>query len=246
MLGNLLGGSSGGGADKAIREQRKDNRYREGVIREMLGMANDATNKHLDYGDAYRTRVTNDALAHYGGSIVPSMDYFQRGNVGAQEILAIAPQQYQNALFGQPIDYSGLQTQQYALPDPATFQMSLPTVNPNAAQPQQSHTYQQPNQAPAVPLNTAMQAAQFAGGGSGTGQPGGGQAANWAALAAAIQQANKKNFPSDGLSPAGQVHTYAQLGENMWNNGVKKPAEAFAGAVDRGVASLADFLGGLR
>jgi len=229
------------GGDDALKAQEADNKRRWKWIEEQTGLAIEDLERLYNLGDAYRNRVTNDTLAYMSGHIIPQMDYFQQGNVDAQRLWAAAPQQYQNALFGHPVDYSAFQVRQYDLPEPGTFDTSLPTYS-DKPQPQQS-PYQAPNQYPASGGRQGgginpMQAGDMALSQTSYTGPSLGQ---WAALATAIKGADKANWPSDGLSPSGQVHTYAQLGENLWNNGIKKPVKA----IDKGVSSIADWLGGL-
>ena len=53
----------------------------------------------------------------------------QGGNMSAQQTLLAGLPQFQNALFGQPVDFNALQASQQQAPPPEFFQQQLPQFN---------------------------------------------------------------------------------------------------------------------
>lgn len=73
------------------------------------------------------------ALDVFGQSLPAQTQAFQQGNVGAQQQLINALPQYQNALFGAPVDYSQFQPTQIQSPDLSFFQQQLPQFTDSEA-----------------------------------------------------------------------------------------------------------------
>ena len=66
------------------------------------------------------------ALDVFGQSLPAQQQVFQQGIGGAQQALLGGAQQFQNAILGQPVDFSALQPQEFQQPDLSFFQQQLP------------------------------------------------------------------------------------------------------------------------
>lgn len=119
----------GGTDNSAQKETLKSNERRQQFIEDQTGLAIQDIAQLYPMGDQYRNDAYNKAMALIGNAAIPQMDYFQQGNVGAQQMLINSMPQYQNALFGMPVDYSQFQPVQMQLPSPSAFQASLPDIS---------------------------------------------------------------------------------------------------------------------
>lgn len=122
----ILSGSDNSGQ----KNQRKENRRAQQYVEGQLGYAIDDVNRGYDFGDQYRTDTFNNALNLIGGGTYGEMDYYNRGNVAAQQNLINSMPQYQNALFGMPVDYSRFMAKDLGMPNRPEFNAQLP--NPNS------------------------------------------------------------------------------------------------------------------
>ena len=130
MFGGIVEKVLGGTDNSAQKEQIRANERSREFIEEQTGLAIRDAASLYPAGDQYRTDSYNAALKLLGDSVIPQMDYFQRGNVGAQQTLINAMPQYQNALFGYPIDYGQFQAVNLGLPDQSAFQVQMPEYGP--------------------------------------------------------------------------------------------------------------------
>jgi len=75
------------------------------------------------------------ALDIFGQSLPAQTNVFQQGNVAAQQQLLAGLPQFQNAIFGNQVDFGALQPTQIQTPDLGFFQQQLPQfVDPFAQQ----------------------------------------------------------------------------------------------------------------
>ena len=98
--------------------------------------------------DYARNSTINAAMGLMGRALPAQMGMFQGGNVAAQQYLLSGMPQYENALMGRAVDYSGMQPYRATLPDASSYQMQLPQFGTPQVQamPQQTQQMQQPQQ----------------------------------------------------------------------------------------------------
>ena len=118
----ILSGSDNSGQKNQRKENRRAQKYMEG----QLGRAIDDINRGYDFGDAYRTDTYNMALDNVGRGAYGEMDYYNRGNVAAQQNLVNAMPEYQNALFGMPVNYANFMAVDLGMPNQQDFSARLP------------------------------------------------------------------------------------------------------------------------
>lgn len=127
----ILSGSDNSGQ----KNQRKENRRAQSYIEDQLGLSVGDVNQYYPVADQYRTDAYNQAMNLIGDGGYQQMDYLRRGNVGAQDMLINSMPQYQNALFGMPVDYSQFQSVDLGMPDRSAFnaQLAQPNTYPGYA-----------------------------------------------------------------------------------------------------------------
>jgi hypothetical protein len=128
MLGGIGEKIFGGTDNSAQKEQIRANKRAQEFIEQQTGLAIQDIAQLYPMGEQFRNDAYNQAMGLMGASALPQMSYFQQGNVGAQNALIGAMPQYQNALFGNPVDYSQFQPVQFQMPSPSAFQAQLPQM----------------------------------------------------------------------------------------------------------------------
>ena len=139
----------GGAEKKAAKAQTKALEQGQTFTREGVEQARGDLFKLFPAAQQNLQQGFQGALDVFGQSLPAQTDVFQQGNVGAQQQLLAGLPQFQNAIFGNQVDFSQLQPTQIQTPDLGFFQQQLPQfVDPFAPQNTQTDNpaFQQPPQ----------------------------------------------------------------------------------------------------
>ena len=114
-------------ATDSAMEQRKAS---QDFIQKQIDQARADIFKLFPEGQKARTQGLQAGLSLYQQSLPAMMNAFQGGNVAAQKQLLAGLPQMQNAILGNPVDYSGLQAVQLNQPAP----LQMPNYQPPSIQ----------------------------------------------------------------------------------------------------------------
>ena len=118
-----------GGAEKdAARAQQQSAREAQQIVKEQTGAARRDVLNFFPRSEENLLAGFQGALDVFGQALPAQTQAFQQGNIGAQQQLLAGLPQIQNALFGAPVDFSGLQPTQIT-PDIGFAQQQLPQFN---------------------------------------------------------------------------------------------------------------------
>ena len=121
--GDILGGTD----DSAQQAQMAANRESTALIADMAEQARGDVVPLFGQASENLYAGNQAALDLFGQTIPQQFDAMQTGNVGAQQQVADALPQMQNALMGLPVDYSAMQPQRLNF-DTGYAQQSLPDI----------------------------------------------------------------------------------------------------------------------
>lgn len=127
MFNWLFGGGTDQASLAAMDAQLKQNAEAAQYVKEKEQQARADAQKLFAQGQAARGQGYAGALSMIRNAINPQMDVFREGNVGAQNALYAGLPQYENAIMGNAVDYSGLAPQAYNVN--TSFLDNLPTYN---------------------------------------------------------------------------------------------------------------------
>lgn len=115
----------GGAERKAGKKMSEAARRGQDFIREGTEQARGDIMPLFDASQQNRQMGAQAALDIFGAAVPEQARLFGLGNVGAQQVLGQGAQQYQNAILGNPVNYSFARPQQIQ-PDLSFMQNQLP------------------------------------------------------------------------------------------------------------------------
>ncbi|ANJ65523.1 hypothetical protein [Pseudoalteromonas virus vB_PspP-H6/1] len=136
----------GGAAKDAAKQQTAALEQAQILTQEGVTQARNDVNSLFPIANQNMLTGATGALDVYNQTAPQQMQLAQQGNVNAQEALLAGLPQMNNALLGNAVDYSGLQSQQQQVP---SFNYSMPNFN-------MGQQATQPQATPEVDLNAIM------------------------------------------------------------------------------------------
>lgn len=126
----------GGAEKKAAKAQTQAIQQGQAFTREGVEQARQDLFKLFPAAQQNLQQGFQGALDIFGQSLPAQTNVFQQGNVAAQQQLLAGLPQFQNAILGNQVDFSALQSTQLQMPDLGFFQQQLPQfIDPFAPPP---------------------------------------------------------------------------------------------------------------
>ncbi|PHS61788.1 MAG: hypothetical protein COB09_17120 [Thalassobium sp.] len=129
----VFGGGTSSASEQNVQNQQAQNAQLRQFIEQQTGQARQDVLGVFPQADFARNAGIQGALDVVGQGVPVELAALQQGNVGAQGVLGTGLEQFQNAILGDPLDFSGFSPQQIGVDTSFLQGVQLPDFVPQPA-----------------------------------------------------------------------------------------------------------------